>query len=83
MGILTTVLTVLDVLTKVTPVIIKVGTDLKPFAESLFKQLKGGELTAAERTELERAVDAQYAKFMQPLPPAQPGDPDYLKDPPD
>lgn len=79
MATLTLVLTVLELLAKAVPVIIKTGTDLKPFAVSLYKQFKGSDLTEAERTELEAAVDAQYANFMRPLPPAQPGDPDYIK----
>lgn len=78
-SILKTVLIVLDLLAKATPVLVKVGTDLKPFAESLYKQLKGGELSEAERTELQAAVDAQFERFMRQQSPAQPGDPDYKK----
>lgn len=79
MGTLTTVLSVIELLMKATPVIIKVGADIKPFAASLYKQFKGESLTAAERAELEAAVDAQYAEFMRPQSPAQPGDPDFFK----
>lgn len=79
MPILATVLTVLDLLIKASPTIIQVGANLKPFAESLYKQFKGGELTDAERAELEAAVDAQYEQFMRPQSPPQPGDPDYVK----
>lgn len=76
---LATVLAVLELTAKFLPVVIQTGTDLKPFAEGLFKQFKGGELTDDERTELRAAVDAQYAKAMEPLPPPQPGDPDFPK----
>jgi len=79
MATLALVLTVLELLAKALPTAIKVGTDLKPFAVSLYKQFKGSDLTEAERAELEAAVDAQFASFMRPLPPAQPGDPDYVK----
>ncbi len=79
MPILTTVLDVIDLLMKASPVIIKVGSDLRPFAESLYKQFKGQELTDDERSALQAAVDAKYANFMRPQSPAQPGDPDYVK----
>lgn len=71
------VLAILDIATKFFPVILQTGENLKPFAESIFKQLKGDELTMSERIELHEAVERQYAKAMEPLPPAQPGDPDY------
>jgi hypothetical protein len=74
---LTTVLTILDLAVKTLPVLIETGVNLKPFAESLFKQFKGDELTDEERSELYAAVDAQYEKAMRPQSPAQPGDPDY------
>lgn len=79
MTILATVLTVLDVLMKFEPIVVKTGTDLSLFAVSLYKQIKGQELTETERAELQAAVDAKFAHFMRPQSPAQPGDPDYIK----
>lgn len=80
MNALTTVLTVLQTMAQFAPTIIQVGADIKPFAESLYKQFKGEELTDAERVELYAAVDAQYEHFMRPQSPAQPGDEDYVKE---
>lgn len=77
MPILATVLTILDLAAKGLPILLETGQNLKPFAESLFKQFKGEELDDTERAELHAAVDAQYNKFMRPQSPAQPGDPDY------
>lgn len=77
MSILTTVLTVIEMLVKAAPVVIQAGADLKPFAIALYQQLSGGQLTEAQRVDLEAKVDALFARLEEPLPPAQPGDPDY------
>ena len=74
---LTTVLTVLEVLAKLTPTIIQVGTDLKPFAIALYEKVNGHLITPEQSAELEAMTDALYARLQEPLPPAQPGDPDY------
>ena len=81
MPILTTVIAVLAALTQYEPLaeqVIKTGMNLFTFGEYLYKQLKGEELTEDERTALRAAVDAQFAQFMRPQSPAQPGDPDYI-----
>lgn len=78
MGTLTTVLTVIEALMKFTPVIVQAGADIKPFAVALYQQLSGQTITAAQRAELEAGVDALFARLEVPLPPAQPGDPDYV-----
>lgn len=79
MEVLGTVLTVLQTLVKFAPTVIQAGADLKPFAVALYERLKGQELTTDERAVVEAGVDALYARLMEPLPPAQPGDPDYVK----
>ena len=77
MGALATVLTVIETLSKLEPVFVSTWNNLKPFAVSLFTQFKGEEPTADELTELERQIDALAATLQEPLPAAQPGDPDY------
>lgn len=77
MGTLATVITVIDALSKYVPQIIQTGTDMMPFAESLYQQLSGKVLTDAERAELRTRVDAAYERAVEPLPPPRPGDPDY------
>jgi hypothetical protein len=79
MGALPIVLTVIEQLIAAAPSIIKVGIDLKPFAETLYSKLTGGAaLTDTERTALRAGVDSLYARLQVPLPAAQPGDPDYV-----
>ena len=77
MGALTSVLTVIETLTKLAPVFVSTWNDLKPFATELYAQFKGTQPTPEELTELETQLDALAVRLQQPLPPAQPGDPDY------
>lgn len=77
MGALETVLTVIDLAEKYLPTAIKTGQNLMPFAEDLYKQISGQELSDDERAQLRARVDAAYARAEEPLPPPQPGDPDY------
>lgn len=79
MDILATVLTVVETLTKLAPTFVSTWTDLKPFATTLYTQFKGSAPTADELTALEAQIDALAARLQIPLPPAQPGDPDYTK----
>jgi len=79
MGALATVLTVIETLTKLAPTFVSTWNDLKPFANQLYTQFKGGQPTDEELMELERQIDALADRLQQPLPPAQPGDPDYMK----
>lgn len=77
MDILQTVLTAVEVLTKFQPLIVQAGADLKPYAVALYQKFTGTDLTDEQRAALEAGVDALYARAMEPLPAAQPGDPDY------
>lgn len=79
MDILATVLTVVETLTKLAPTFVSTWTDLKPFAVDLYTQFKGSKPTEDELTVLEAQIDALAARLQAPLPPAQPGDPDYTK----
>jgi hypothetical protein len=46
-------------------------------AKKLFTTVNGRAPTDAEVEDLETQIDADVADALQPLPPAQPGDPDY------
>ena len=74
-----TVLKVLAALIQFEPIITQSVVDLKKFGAVLYKQLSGSELSEAESKDLSDAVDGMYERFIRPLPPAQPGDPDYVK----
>lgn len=71
------VLEALRVASEAAPIVIKGIEDAKPFAVNLWKSLTGQEPSPAD----EAAIDAMLAsltdRLEEPLPPAQPGDPDY------
>lgn len=73
------ILSLVETLTKFVPVVVQAGTDLKPYAVALYNQINGKEATPDQRAALEAGVDAMFARLMEPLPPAQEGDPDYVK----
>lgn len=77
MGALETVVTVIETLSKLAPQFVATWNDLKPFANSLYAQFKGEQPTEQELLDLEAKIDALAARLQEPLPPAQPGDPDY------
>ena len=60
------------------PTIVKAGQDLKPMAAQLVAIARGENVTPEQRAAIEMMVDAQFAAFQEALPPAQPGDPDYV-----
>jgi len=78
MDVLTIVLTAIETLVKFEPTIVQAGADLKPYAAALYQQLTGQAITDDQRASLEAGVDALFARLEVPLPPAQPGDPDYV-----
>ena len=77
LAIATTVLSVIQLVQKGAPIVISGISDAKVFATNLFSALSGRAPTAEE----EAAIDAQLAlltaQLEEPLPAAQPGDPDY------
>jgi hypothetical protein len=79
MGALASVLTVIETLTKLAPTFVSTWNDLKPFAAQLYTQFKGEQPTDAELVDLEAQIDALATRLQIPLPPAQPGDPDFKK----
>jgi hypothetical protein len=60
------------------PTVIKTIDDVTPLATRLIAVAKGQKVTAEQQAEIETLVDALYAESQEPLPPAQPGDPDYV-----
>lgn len=79
MGALAIVLEVVNQAIKLAPQAVSTWNDLKPFATSLYAQIKGSAPTEAEVTEMEAKIDELAARLQVPLPEAQPGDPDYVK----
>lgn len=79
-AILSIVLTALDTLVKVAPQVVQTVGDLKPYAEQLYRNLTGQEATDEQRAAMAAGIEALFARMETPLPPAQPGDPDYKAD---
>ena len=79
MDALATVLQVIEVLAKLEPVFVSTWTNLKPFATALYTQFKGTPPDEATLRSMEAQIDALAAALQVPLPPAQPGDPDFTK----
>ena len=77
MGALSSVLLVVETLTKLAPQFVATWNDLKQFDYTLYAQFKGAEVTDAELAELEAKIDELAARLQEPLPAAQLGDPDY------
>lgn len=69
-GILQTVVTEL-------PGAITTVTQLVDLGKKFFATANGREPTADEMAQLHAAIAADVAEALTPLPPAQPGDPDY------
>lgn len=77
-AIITIVLSAVDTLAKLYPQLKQTGTDLMPFAEALYEKLTGQTVTDDQRTVMLAGIQALFDRLEQPLPPAQPGDPDYI-----
>lgn len=67
----------INIATAVAPVAFQAIENIKSFATQFAASLKGDTITPDEQAQIETMVDALYAKLQEPLPPAQPGDPDY------
>lgn len=61
------------------PGAVKTATELYGLGEKFFASVNGREPTAAEKAQLRADLDADVALALEPLPPAQPGDEDYVK----
>lgn len=71
------VLTAIDTFMKVEPQIAQTVTDFAPYATALYQQLAGQAPTDDQRAVMRAGIEALFARLETPLPPAQPGDPDY------
>ena len=54
---------------------------LSALGQSFMNTVNGTAPTADEITALEAAIDTDLVDALTPLPPAQPGDPDYVEPP--
>lgn len=59
------------------PAAITTVQQLYALGTKFFAAVHGREPTQAEIDELRAAIDADVAEALEPLPPAQPGDPDF------
>lgn len=73
-----TVITVINTLAGLEPEMVKAWGNLKTFGTALFEEFTGQPISDADRVALETQLDDLHAQLQVPLPPAQPGDPDYV-----
>lgn len=73
-----TVISLLQVVVAEAPGVISTGEELVNLGTKFYETVNGHVPTIAEVAELRAAIDADVILALQPLPPAQPGDPDYL-----
>lgn len=76
-AIINIVLTAVSTAVKVWPTLVQAKNDLEPFAHALYQELTGQVPTDDQRTVIRAGIEALFARLETPLPPAQPGDPDY------
>jgi len=73
------IISILLVVVKELPGAIQTVTQLVDLAKKLFATVNGREPTPEEQAALEAQIDADVAEALKDLPPAEPGDPDYIK----
>ena len=76
--VLSMVLSAVQTFIKVEPQLAQTVNDLKPFAVALYQEWTGQAPTAAQETLIVSSIDAMFGRLETPLPPAQPGDPDFV-----
>lgn len=72
-----TIMALVQIVVQELPGAITTVQQLMDLAKKFFATTNGRVPTAAEVAELEAAIDADVLKALEPLPAAQPGDPDY------
>jgi hypothetical protein len=72
------VMTTVETLTKLAPRFVATWDDLQPFAVALYTEFKGAPPVGPDLAALEAKIDELAARLQVELPPAQPGDPDYV-----
>lgn len=63
---------------KIAPIAIQGISDAKTFAETLWKSITGMAPTEADSATINALIISLTGRLEVPLPPAQPGDPDYV-----
>lgn len=75
---LATVVSILGALMEYKSIIVPTVGALTDFGKIIFSKVSGGVApTEEESAELERKCDEMFENSQEPLPPAQPGDPDF------
>lgn len=73
-----TIITVLQTVVSALPGAITTVEQLVDLGKKFFTATNGTDPTDADITALRAGIDADVAAALAPLPPAQPGDPDYV-----
>ncbi len=73
------IISILLLVVKELPGAIETTVQLVDLGKKMFATINGREPTEAEVTELEAQIEADVAEALEPLPAAEPGDPDYKK----
>lgn len=71
------IITILQTVITELPGAITTVEQLVSLGQKFFSAANGKDPTADEMTQLRAAIDADVAAALEPLPAAQPGDPDY------
>ncbi len=77
LAIATMVITAIQMAEKYAPIVIDGVSNAKVFAVQLWEQLTGKAPTAEDEAVIDALLAALTTRLEAPLPPAQPGDPDY------
>jgi len=72
------IISLLQVVLKELPGAITTAEQLYNLGVKFAETTKGSGLTDQERSDLKAAIATDLAEALTPLPPAQPGDPDYV-----
>lgn len=73
-----TIITVLQTVISALPGAITTVEQLVDLGKKFFTATNGTDPTDADVAALRSAIDTDVAAALEPLPPAQPGDPDYV-----
>lgn len=74
---LAAVLAILQIVVQELPGAVTTAEQLYALGQKFFATIHGREPTEAETADLRAAIDADVAAALEPLPPAESGDPDY------
>lgn len=73
-----TIITVLQTVVSALPGAVTTVEQLVALGQKFFTATNGTDPTDADIAALRAGIDSDVAAALQPLPPAQPGDPDYV-----